>query len=311
MDMHRNVSFLALSLYLLTLIQAAASLQAQAAGPEVGKCGRYADAFHGKKTASGELYNKNDLTACHKAHPFGTILRITRLDNKKSVEVRVNDRGPYMSGYIVDVSGKAADILGLSRDGGVAKVKVEVVGSSNSSAQGAGAITSSSSVTKSPGTSPPATTPKGVSSAAEAATRLAVPGAQPSNTQTQAATSLKTSPTTYSTPSSVSPSPTGASASSTLKVNIQEVYQIEIKSVPARSFGVQLTVLTSTDNLFKEIKRAQGLWPQRVIISHEKAAGSATFKILIGPYSSRKEAEAQQKVAAKKGYPKGFIVEFE
>ncbi len=311
MGMHRNVPFLTLSFCLLTLIRVVANLQAQAPGPEVGKCGRYADAFHGKKTASGELYNKNDLTACHKSHPFGTILRVTRLDNKKSVEVRVNDRGPYMSGYIVDVSGKAADILGLSRDGGVAKVKVEVVGLASSSAQGASSISPSSTVTNSPGTSPTATEPKGVSSAAEAATRLTIPGAQPSTTPTQAATSLKTSPTTYSSPSSASPLPAGAGASNTIKVNIQEVYQIEIKSVPAKSFGVQLTMLTSTDNLFKEIKKAQATWPQKVIISHEKIAGNVTFKILIGPYSSRKEAEAQQKVAAKKGYPKGFIVEFE
>ena len=100
-------------------------LQAQA--PEYGNAIYYADYFQGKRTASGEIYDKYAFTCAHKVHPFGTQLKITRMDNFKSVTVKVNDRGPYNPGCIIDLSWAAADQIGLLLDG-KAEVKVEVVG---------------------------------------------------------------------------------------------------------------------------------------------------------------------------------------
>jgi len=77
------------------------------------------------KTASGEQFNPNELTAAHRTLPFGTRLRVTNLATGQSVTVRVNDRGPFISGRVVDVSHSAAEALGMV-DRGVAKVKVEV-----------------------------------------------------------------------------------------------------------------------------------------------------------------------------------------
>ncbi len=93
---------------------------------EYGKVGYYTDSLQGRKTASGEKYDKNALTCAHKSLPFGTKVRVTRLDNKKSVIVRVNDRGPFTAGYVIDVSRRAARILDLVADG-VARVKVEAL----------------------------------------------------------------------------------------------------------------------------------------------------------------------------------------
>ncbi len=62
---------------------------------EFGKANFYADSLHGRKTSSGEKYDKTELTAAHKSLPFGTKVKVTRLDNKKSVVVRINDRGPH------------------------------------------------------------------------------------------------------------------------------------------------------------------------------------------------------------------------
>ena len=93
---------------------------------EFGKAGYYADSLHGRKTSSGEKYDKRLLTCAHKSLPFGTKIRVTRLDNKRSVIVKVNDRGPFTEGYVVDVSRKAAEELGLIQPGS-ARVKVEVV----------------------------------------------------------------------------------------------------------------------------------------------------------------------------------------
>jgi peptidoglycan lytic transglycosylase len=80
----------------------------------------------GTKTASGEKFNTLDLTAAHPTLPFGTKLRVTNVASGKSVTVRVNDRGPYVQGRVVDVSYSAADALGMVGKG-VAKVKLDVV----------------------------------------------------------------------------------------------------------------------------------------------------------------------------------------
>ena len=78
------------------------------------------------KTANGENFNTHALTAAHPSLPFGTKLRVTNVTNGQSVTVRVNDRGPYVPGRVVDVSYAAADALGMVK-GGVAKVKLDVV----------------------------------------------------------------------------------------------------------------------------------------------------------------------------------------
>jgi len=80
----------------------------------------------GKRTASGEKFDAHELTAAHPTLPFGTRLRVTNVATGRSVMVRVNDRGPYVPGRIVDVSYAAAESLGMVGRG-VAKVKVDVV----------------------------------------------------------------------------------------------------------------------------------------------------------------------------------------
>jgi rare lipoprotein A len=81
---------------------------------------------HGLKTASGEIYNENTMTAAHPFHPFGTRVLVTRLENGRSVAVRVNDRGPFVAGRIIDVSFMAAKKLGFVREG-LAEVRIEVI----------------------------------------------------------------------------------------------------------------------------------------------------------------------------------------
>jgi rare lipoprotein A len=82
--------------------------------------------WHGTKTASGEKFNPGELTAAHRTLPFGTRLRVTDVTTGRSVTVRVNDRGPFIPGRIVDVSHSAAEALGMHR-AGLAKVKLDVV----------------------------------------------------------------------------------------------------------------------------------------------------------------------------------------
>jgi len=84
------------------------------------------DSFHGKKTANGEIYNTYDLTAAHKTLPMPSFVRVTNLENGHRVILRINDRGPYVDGRIIDVSKKAAQLLGFANKG-TARVRVQIL----------------------------------------------------------------------------------------------------------------------------------------------------------------------------------------
>lgn len=91
-----------------------------------GKASFYADKFEGHPTANGEKYKHSKLTAAHKTLPFGTRVRVTNIANQQSVEVIINDRGPYADGRIIDLSRSAAEKLGFINQG-LADVTVEVL----------------------------------------------------------------------------------------------------------------------------------------------------------------------------------------
>lgn len=93
---------------------------------QIGAASWYGSKYHGRKTSSGERYNKNDMTAAHKTLPFGTMVKVTNPANDQSVVLRINDRGPFVGKRIIDVSEAAARKLGMHADG-VAKVVVEVI----------------------------------------------------------------------------------------------------------------------------------------------------------------------------------------
>ena len=87
----------------------------------------YGDQFHAGKTASGERYDKDGLTAAHRTAPFGTMIRVLNLENQTSTVVRINDRGPFVRGRIIDLSLAAAREIGLVENG-TARVRLEFLG---------------------------------------------------------------------------------------------------------------------------------------------------------------------------------------
>jgi rare lipoprotein A len=120
------VIFLALSITCGCAVHRRGSIPPQAERVEVGWASWYGKDFHGRRTASGAVYDMYQLTAAHKALPLGTSAMVTHLDNGKSVLVTINDRGPFVRGRIIDLSYAAAQALGMVEEG-VAKVRVEVV----------------------------------------------------------------------------------------------------------------------------------------------------------------------------------------
>ena len=93
---------------------------------DTGVASWYGSKFHGKMTANGETYNMNDLTAAHRSLPFNTVVKVTNLDNGKTVRVRINDRGPYVDNRVIDLSREAARKIDMESTG-VAQVRLELV----------------------------------------------------------------------------------------------------------------------------------------------------------------------------------------
>jgi rare lipoprotein A len=93
---------------------------------ETGIASWYGADFHGQKTANGEIYNKDELTAAHKTLPLPSLARVTNLDNGKSIVVRINDRGPFVGTRLIDVSQRSAQLLGFEQNG-TANVRVQVL----------------------------------------------------------------------------------------------------------------------------------------------------------------------------------------
>jgi rare lipoprotein A len=92
-----------------------------------GLASYYADKYQGRKTANGETFDTAKLTAAHRTLPFGTRVRVTNVDNGKSVDVRINDRGPFVAGRVIDLSPAAARQLDMLR-AGVVRVRLDVLG---------------------------------------------------------------------------------------------------------------------------------------------------------------------------------------
>lgn len=111
-----------LSAWILLLM----SSTAVCAFEQEGLASWYGGKFQGRQTASGEIFDTNQFTAAHKTLPFGTIVKVTSLESGESTVVRINDRGPFIPGRIIDLSRAAAAVIGLAGSG-VAKVRIEVL----------------------------------------------------------------------------------------------------------------------------------------------------------------------------------------
>jgi len=229
---------------------------------EFGKANYYADSLHGRKTSSGEKYDKNELTCAHKSLPYGSKVKVTRLDNKKSVIVRVNDRGPFKEGYVIELSRRAAEVVDLVRDGS-ASVRVEVV---------------------------PNVETKTAGTASASAGKLSM-----------------VKPVQYST---VSPQSASGKASSGNAKNT-ELYKIDMKKSAKSGYGVQLSTLYDADNVLPIVTKLQQQWPEKVLVNIERDAANdlTAYRVIVGPFADEKTANAQQKLAAKRGYKQSFVVD--
>lgn len=264
---------------------------------EFGRASYYADSFQGLKTASGEAYDNRELTASHNTYPFGTLVKVTRLDNKSSVIVRINDRGPFIKGRIVDVSKRAAQKLGMIEDGEV-EVKIEVVGKKDQTPEPV-AVNNRTTRPKGGTPDPVAVTPATTYDSSEprrtrektkappvAATRSVEDReVRSANGSIQTAEMLRSNYTKYG------------------------LYKIKLMKPERTGFGVQVGSYSSYDNVMQQVATLQAKWFDDILVSIEPGAGAQpSYKVILGQFATEDMAESYKKDLKSKHRINGFVV---
>ena len=275
---------------------------------QYGQASYYSDAYHGKKTASGAKYDKNKMTCAHNDYAYGTMLKVTHLENKKSVIVEVIDRGPYIKGRIVDLSRAAAAKIGLIQDG-LAQVKVELVKTKSTELTSKGDKTPEEySVPPKTRKSVEETIKKGnarAESSSTPAAKTSTPVVSKPTPKKETVVVEKPAPKTASK---------GAAKKSLPMMNGKDfqnadLYQISILKPRKEGFGVQVASLSDYDGVLKKVAELQGKWFTQILVSTEKVdRGSDVYKIILGQFETREQANAYKKDLKSNKKIAGFVV---
>lgn len=264
---------------------------------ETGIASWYGSYFHGRATANGEIYNMNDLTAAHKTLQMPSMVRITNLENGRSLNLRVNDRGPFVEGRIIDVSRRASQLLGF-HDQGIAKVKVEIL--ANESRVMAGLAPPQSAK---PTTAAPAVKSKGgtYATAAVAPVPVGRSTVQASADRPQEPRVLPRLEAARSTPPRArnTLAPSGPITGSTQQMR-------PVESVGMRDIYVQAGAFSHVDKA--ETARAQLRNVGPVTISAVQRDGRDLFRVRVGPLASEDEADRLLAAVVRAGFSTSQVV---
>lgn len=304
-------NFLSFVLTPLLLLVSFTSLQAQ--DEEYGLASYYSDEFDGRKTAYGDTYNKEKLTTAHKKHPYGTILKITRLDNNKSVTVKVIDKGPFIRGRVVDLSRKAAERISLI-DVGVAEVKVEVVSKMAKEAAPKREIVTTPAKSKIPKDRPSSFSDETKAPAAIAKRESSTATKKPS-TPARSAASVSREKSTASKDELTAKGNSTKTTKSTAKARLvgqdytkYGLYKIVLEKPSQKGYGVQVASLSNYENVLRQVADLQAKWFDNILLSVEKGQAKPIYKIILGPFDSEGQADNYKKDLQRKHKVKGFVL---
>lgn len=251
---------------------------------ETGIASWYGPQFHGKRTANGETFNMNDVTAAHRTLPIPSIVRVTNLDNGRSLVIRVNDRGPYARGRIIDLSRRSAQLLGMEARG-TARVRVQVMAAESRQvaalARGQGTIRPDASLTVD-------RLPK----ASVSAQALPAPGGAPPSAPapTEIASTAPVAP--------VAPEPPPATSN--------RVGEMKQERPRATRIYVQAGAFGQYDNANRVRARLASLGP--VNISTVLVNGRDLFRVRVGPIVNVAEADHLLDSVIRSGYPDARVI---
>ena len=261
---------------------------------ETGIASWYGPGFHGKSTANGEVFDENALTAAHRTLPMPSIVRVTNLDNGRSIVVRVNDRGPFAHGRIIDMSRRSAQLLGFMKKG-TAKVRVELLEPESlrerAAARGEDYVPAPDPTL--PSAPPPSAAPSG-------SVQVAVLNA-PSGARTSRATPGVTSVPPPAATASIPASRVPQSAASTVRPLVSrtkpEATQIYIQ---AGSFEDPGNARRLTGRL--------GAYFQGAHVKPAEVSGKTFYRVRIGPINDVDNADRLLERVIVAGYPGSRIV---
>lgn len=281
---------------------------------EYGLASYYSDGFQGRSTAYGDTYDKDELTCAHKRYAYGTTLRVTRLDNNRSVNVKVIDKGPFIKGRVVDLSRRAAEVLGII-DMGPVEVKVERLSGSTSTAAAEPEVVR---------TAPqPEPIPQEMDEPAPA--RIATPDAEARAVPRQTNEELtERSPATaaraeretaeearpQAVNSTVEPAKTRFSPVGD-DFSPYGLYRITLEKPDEQAgFGVQVASLSNYENVLKQVAALQAKWFENVLVSIEpgEEGGANAYKVILGPFEDARSAQRYQQDLASRYKIRGFVV---
>jgi rare lipoprotein A len=257
---------------------------------ETGIASWYGPGFHQKFTANGEVFDQNDLTAAHRTLPMPCFVRVTNLDNGRSIVLRVNDRGPYARGRIIDLSRRSAQLLGYENIG-TAKVRVQIM--ANESRELADALRSGGAaagavmvarVQNQPAEPPPAAAPR---TAVDSAPLAAAPSQSPSPPANQAAVP----PPAPVEVAVVSPDPTG-----------------QVRQVPPKrtNIYVQAGAFANRDNAMRLSNQLKPFGPSQV--SPVTVAGQQLYRVRLGPLGTVEEGDRTLDLVVNSGHPEARLI---
>jgi rare lipoprotein A len=265
---------------------------------ETGIASWYGTKFHGRKTANGELYDMNALTAAHRTLPMPSFVRVTNLENGRSLVLRVNDRGPFARSRVIDISRRGAQLLGFQQKG-TAKVRVQILADKSRALKARlqgqeqlAKVGSPITVKHLPKAKVAAETlapPPGGSSSAEVAS------AAPPTRLTDAA---EPAPETARAPADLPPAANPADNPAT--------GEVDVKPVPATHIFVQAGAFSRYENANKVRARLSAVGP--VKISSVLIGGRDLFRVRVGPLKSVGDADKMLEAIAQAGYPGARII---
>lgn len=246
---------------------------------ETGIASWYGEQFHAKTTANGDVFDMNALTAAHRTLPMPSVVEVTNLENGRTLQVTVNDRGPYARGRIIDLSRRSAQLLGIERQG-TAKVRVRILAepSRQLAMQYTGGKDNSGLVEV-----------NGVRGAPRSVVATAeIPGTPPAPKPPQGKGAPATA--TVTTPTVVTPT-TGT---------------VKVVQVRPTNIYIQAGAFSEYNNANRVRSSLSGLGP--IAISQANAGKQIMFRVRLGPIASVAEADKLLERVAASGYPEARVV---
>lgn len=299
--------------FLLLLMCSLFTITLAAQKVEYGLASYYGDEFDGRKTAYGDTYDKTKMTAAHKKFAYGTMIKVTREDNGKSVVVKVTDKGPFVKGRVVDLSRAAAEVIGLIDDG-ITKVRVEKVESKPTSTAPEKV---EKEVVKKTEPAPvkkdvAAPTPKVEKETAPAPKPKVVTTSTPPKPSTTLDKNSKAKPVPAKLDIAKKPVETVKETKASVGTKIGKgfsdygTYQVKMSTPKAATHTVQVASMTDYRYVMQQVAKYQAKWFDDVLISTERQNGIPLYKINLGAFDSAEAAQNYARSLASKHKIKGF-----